>query len=328
MARERSHGPPARHPRQAGARQPDRRRAQRAPPELRQRAVRQGAVRAVRGALSRGPPVPLPDDRQARGPRGRVGRRREGLLQDLVRAGERDARDRRRLRRRRRRRSSSRSGSATFPTSEQADGRARSPAPVDAGAARSRSTTASRSCARSRSRGTRRRTYADGDAELDIVADALVARGHGPALQGARLRQAARAVGAREPGRQRSSRARSRSRSRCAAAPTSTRSKQIVARRGREGRAGERSPTRRSRAWSPAQESGAIYRLEDLNSRANVLQDYNHYLGDPDKHHVGSRSLSQDDRRQDPRGRREVPRARPRGHRDHEPGRRAQEVRK
>ena len=32
-----------------------------------------------------------------------------------------------------------------------------------------------------------------------------------------------------------------------------------------------------------AQESGAIYRLEGLNSRANVLQEYNQFLGDPGK---------------------------------------------
>ena len=32
-----------------------------------------------------------------------------------------------------------------------------------------------------------------------------------------------------------------------------------------------------------AQESSAIYRLEGLNSRANVLQEYNQFLGDPGK---------------------------------------------
>jgi predicted Zn-dependent peptidase len=32
-----------------------------------------------------------------------------------------------------------------------------------------------------------------------------------------------------------------------------------------------------------ANESAAIYRLEDLNSRANVLQEYNQFLGDPNK---------------------------------------------
>ena len=69
VARERPHGPPARHPRQEGAREPDRRRAQRAPPELRQPALQQGALRAVRGAVSRRPSVSPPDDRQARGPR-------------------------------------------------------------------------------------------------------------------------------------------------------------------------------------------------------------------------------------------------------------------
>jgi zinc protease len=32
-----------------------------------------------------------------------------------------------------------------------------------------------------------------------------------------------------------------------------------------------------------AQESRAIYRLEGLNSRANVLQEYDQFLGDPDR---------------------------------------------
>ncbi len=31
------------------------------------------------------------------------------------------------------------------------------------------------------------------------------------------------------------------------------------------------------------QESGKVWGLEDVNTRANVLQDYNHFLGDPDK---------------------------------------------
>jgi zinc protease len=32
-----------------------------------------------------------------------------------------------------------------------------------------------------------------------------------------------------------------------------------------------------------ANEAGAIYRLENLNNRANVLQEYNQFLGEPDK---------------------------------------------
>ena len=32
-----------------------------------------------------------------------------------------------------------------------------------------------------------------------------------------------------------------------------------------------------------AQEAGQIYRLENLNNRANTLQDYNQFLGDPGK---------------------------------------------
>ena len=83
-------------------RQPDRRRPQRAPPALRQRAVRQGAVRACTAALyPEGHPYRYLTIGKHEDLDGRVARRREGLLQDLVRAGERDPGARRRLRRRR-----------------------------------------------------------------------------------------------------------------------------------------------------------------------------------------------------------------------------------
>ena len=69
VARERSDESPARRLDKDELDEPDRRRAQRAPPALRQRAVQQGAVRAPGRALSRGASVSLPDDRQARGSR-------------------------------------------------------------------------------------------------------------------------------------------------------------------------------------------------------------------------------------------------------------------
>ncbi len=110
VARERSHGLPdraarrregPREPLRAEPREPDRRGPQRAPPALRQRPLRQDPVRDRGGPVPRGAPVPLPDDRQARGPDLGVRPGREELLPHLVRAGERDDRDRGRLRRRR-----------------------------------------------------------------------------------------------------------------------------------------------------------------------------------------------------------------------------------
>ena len=86
VARERPHGLPAAAADREEPRQPARRRAQRAAPALRQRPLRQGPLRARPAALPRGPPLPLPDHRPARGPGGRLAGRREGLLPQVVRA--------------------------------------------------------------------------------------------------------------------------------------------------------------------------------------------------------------------------------------------------
>ena len=80
-------------------RRPARRREERAPPGRREPALRQGRGPAAAGALPEGPPVLLAGDRVD----GRSLRRelpgRRGLLQDVVRAGQRQPRDRGRRRR-------------------------------------------------------------------------------------------------------------------------------------------------------------------------------------------------------------------------------------
>ena len=279
-------------------RQPDRRRAQRAAPELRQRAVRQGAVRAVRGAVPRGPPVSLPDDRQARGPRDRVARRREGLLQDLVRAGERDARDRRRLRRRATASSSSRSGSARSR-------RARSrrsvavPAPAIAGQRGRRSTTsfaklrqitfawhspANYARRRRRARHRRRtRSAREGRGRLykALVYDTQLAQS-----VSARARAAARSPACSTITVTLRSEARPR------------RGQEDRRRRGRAARARSRCRDKEIARVVAANEACAIRRLETRDRRARTCcRRYNHYLGDPGQADVGPRSLPQDDRR-------------------------------
>ena len=80
------------------AQRPARGRAERAAPDQREHAVRQGRAPPARAPLSGGPSVPPPGHRLARGPPGGVGRRREVLLRALVRAEQRAAGRRRRLR--------------------------------------------------------------------------------------------------------------------------------------------------------------------------------------------------------------------------------------
>ena len=271
----------------------------------------------LRGALSRGAPLSLHDDRQARGSRRGVGRRRQALLQDLVRAVERDARAGRRLRSRRRQ-AARREVVRQLSDEHEAEDRDR-PGARRSRRRPSRSTIRSRSSARSHSRGTRRRSFAPGDAELDIAAAALDRRRHGPALQVARLRQAARADGAREPEQQHVLRACSRSPSRCARTPISRTVEQIVddevAKISREPLdANEISrvvAAQESRARSTGSRSSTA-----RAQRAAGIQPVPRRSG---SHHVRSRSLSQGDRRPDPRDVADVFVAGARDHRRHEP---------
>ncbi len=99
VARERPHGVPARPARiPRDARQPARRREERAPPAGREPPDGPGLQDPARGALSAAAPLLPRGDRLDGGPVGRLGRRREGLLPHLLRAGQRDAHRRRRLR--------------------------------------------------------------------------------------------------------------------------------------------------------------------------------------------------------------------------------------
>ena len=95
LARSRSDGDAA--DRQGHLRERARRREGRAPDADRQPAVRPAVGDHLRSGVHRAP-VQAPDDRQHERSRGRVGRRRPGVLQHLLRAGERDAGARRRLR--------------------------------------------------------------------------------------------------------------------------------------------------------------------------------------------------------------------------------------
>ena len=94
----RSHGVPAAGPHRREVLQPARRRAERAAAELREPALRHGGARDGRRALSRLAPVSLVDDRFARRPSGRDGRRCARVLPALLPPGQRLARHRRRHR--------------------------------------------------------------------------------------------------------------------------------------------------------------------------------------------------------------------------------------
>ena len=79
-------------------RQPARGRQEREALELRQPAVRDVEREAARAPVPGEPPVPPPDDRVDGGPRRGLGRRRQGVLPDVVRAQQRRALGGRRLR--------------------------------------------------------------------------------------------------------------------------------------------------------------------------------------------------------------------------------------
>ena len=109
-----SHGLSARLDDAEDRRRAARRREERAAPELREPSVRHGASVALGEMLyPGGPSVSLAGDRLHGGSDRRELRRRGGVLQEVLRAGEREPGRRRRHRRRRRARRSSRSGSAT-----------------------------------------------------------------------------------------------------------------------------------------------------------------------------------------------------------------------
>ncbi len=102
LDRIRSHGLPAGRARREGARQPARRRAQRAQAEPRKPAVWCSRGVALSVALSGRAPVPRRGDRLARRSRGRPARRRAAVLPSVLHAEQCQPRHRRRLRARRR----------------------------------------------------------------------------------------------------------------------------------------------------------------------------------------------------------------------------------
>ena len=91
----RPHGPPARRDRPGEARRAARRRAEREAAG-RERALRPGVRAHADRRLPQGPPLLVDRDRLDGGPRRRLARRREGVVQDLLRPAERGARGRRR----------------------------------------------------------------------------------------------------------------------------------------------------------------------------------------------------------------------------------------
>ncbi len=123
-------------------------------------------------------------------------------------------------------------------------------------------------------------TFADGDAELGIVANALGAEGRGRLFKALVLKQLAQSVSVSQDGSQFSG----------------TFDVTVTLRTGTDveqvkkivfdelARVTKENLTDKEIARVvTAREASAIYRLEGLNARANQLQAYNHYLGDPGK---------------------------------------------
>jgi zinc protease len=123
--------------------------------------------------------------------------------------------------------------------------------------------------------------YKDGDAELDIVANVLGADGYGRLYKTLVIdKQLAQSVSAFQSG----------------ATFSGNFSITVTLRGGADldavkkivldevARTGTEPLTAREIARVvAANEAGAVYRLQDVNTRANVLQEYNHFLGDPDR---------------------------------------------
>jgi len=124
-------------------------------------------------------------------------------------------------------------------------------------------------------------TYADGDAELDIVARSLGAEGRGRLYKALVYdKQLAQSVSVNQDGAQFSGTFDVTVTLRSGADLSQV--KQIVA--DELNRVARENLSDKDIARVVAErESSAIYRLESLNARANTLQAYNHYLGDPGK---------------------------------------------
>ena len=123
--------------------------------------------------------------------------------------------------------------------------------------------------------------YADGDAELDIVASALTRDGTGRLYKALVYdKQLAQSVRAGQGGMTFSGNFSITVTLRSGADLEAV--KKIVL--GEVASlAKENLSDREIQQVVAANEAGAIHRLEDLNNRANVLQEYNQFLGDPDR---------------------------------------------
>jgi zinc protease len=124
-------------------------------------------------------------------------------------------------------------------------------------------------------------SFTDGDAELDIAANALAAESTGRLYRALVYdKQLAQSVRANQAGAQFSGTftVTITLRSGSDLAETQRLALAEVERLAREPLDGKEI----ARVVA-AQEAGAIYQLENLNQRANTLQAYNHYLGDPDR---------------------------------------------
>ena len=169
----RSHGLPAARADRREVREPARRRAERAPAELREPAVWLRRHGDRRGACTRRPSLSLADDRQRGGHPRRAPRRRPGVLPDLLPSAERVARARGRRRH----------GSRSSPWRPITSARSTAATSLPRSCSRRRrsddlarcgccSRTAS-SCRGCTWRGTRPALFAPDDAELDLVAELL-----------------------------------------------------------------------------------------------------------------------------------------------------------
>jgi zinc protease len=123
--------------------------------------------------------------------------------------------------------------------------------------------------------------YADGDAEMDILANALTREGTGRLYKSLVYdKQLAQSVRANQDGMTFSGNFTITVQLRSSADMEQV--MQIVLDEVAKLTKEELEPREIQRVVA-ANEAGAIYRLENLNNRANVLQEYNQFLGDPDK---------------------------------------------
>ena len=275
VARERSHGllrarPRSRAPREAASRSC----APSAASATRTCRTAPSASRSRR-AVSRRPSRAPPDDRPPRSHPGRDARRRARVLSHVVRAGERDARDRRRRRPRRDRRAR-RSLLRQLPGLARARRARCRPRRSIAGPIRETVTDKFAALTRIHRAWHGPLAFADDEPELDILHSRVVRGRHRRAVAPARLRDAARAARVGVDDSTAASAARSMSRSICAPAPIPRRCARSSTRNARA------ASTPLDRAPGHAPRGRRDLGPDGLSRRANLLQRYALYTGEPD----------------------------------------------